>query len=87
MEIKCLQEIFIVCSRCPFSVSKIVKEFEKESKQYKKLLKFLILFPGLGEPEGFHFNVTAPAPEIKTSLKVGTNENGSACGRWLSIGI
>jgi hypothetical protein len=21
------------------------------------------------------------------SLKVGTNENGSACGRWLSIGI
>jgi len=22
-----------------------------------------------------------------TSLKVGTNENGSACGRWLSIGI
>jgi hypothetical protein len=23
----------------------------------------------------------------KTGLKVGTNENGSACGRWLSIGI
>ncbi len=23
----------------------------------------------------------------KISLKVGTNENGSACGRWLSIGI
>jgi hypothetical protein len=23
----------------------------------------------------------------KTFLKVGTNENGSACGRWLSIGI
>jgi hypothetical protein len=24
---------------------------------------------------------------VPTSLKVGTNENGSACGRWLSIGI
>ncbi len=27
-------------------------------------------------------------PHIKyRHLKVGTNENGSACGRWLSIGI
>ena len=29
-------------------------------------------------------------PNIKKytkPLKVGTNENGSACGRWLSIGI
>ncbi len=25
--------------------------------------------------------------EIPFNLKVGTNENGSACGRWLSIGI
>jgi hypothetical protein len=25
-------------------------------------------------------------PEI-VNLKVGTNDNGSACGRWLSIGI
>ncbi len=24
---------------------------------------------------------------LKNHLKVGTNENGSACGRWLSIGI
>jgi hypothetical protein len=25
--------------------------------------------------------------KLITFLKVGTNENGSACGRWLSIGI
>jgi hypothetical protein len=24
---------------------------------------------------------------LTSPLKVGTNENGSACGRWLSIGI
>ncbi len=26
-------------------------------------------------------------PVYKTPLKVGTIENGSSCGRWLSIGI
>jgi hypothetical protein len=25
--------------------------------------------------------------QLFVTLKVGTNENGSACGRWLSIGI
>ncbi len=42
-----------------------------------------LLITGPAAPETQRFRVIL----IFAELKVGTNENGSACGRWLSIGI
>jgi hypothetical protein len=53
----------------------------------KKAVKYLLLNLIRYDCQHVFQRVKVLSLSVSYSLKVGTNENGSACGRWLSIGI
>ena len=69
-----------------WSVIKSVEWGEQWAPQYFDAILLTVIFSALDNAQQ-NFARYLSKPIFFLCLKVGTNENGSACGRWLSIGI